>query len=137
MHEPFVVQLANRPGELAHLAHALGMRGINILQMAGSAAGDQACALLTTDDDVATNDVLHSMGLDFVSGNTLIVEIPDVPDGPAGITQRLGQAGVNIRGWCVIGRRGGCAEIALAVDDENGARAVLGLPEVHLMTTNS
>ncbi len=135
MGEPFVVQLANRPGELGHLAHALGMRGINILQMAGSSAGDQACAVVTTDDDDATNEVLHSMGVDFVTGSTLIVEVPDEPDGIGKLTQRLGHEGVNIRGFCIVGRRCGRAEIALAVDDECKAREVLGIPAVHLLTT--
>jgi hypothetical protein len=133
MGEPFVVQLANRPGELGHLAHALGMRGINILKMAGSAAGDQACALLTTDDDKATDEVLHSMGVDYVSGSTLIVEVKDGPDTIDKLTQKLTSGGVRVRGYCVIGLRCGNAEIALSVDDECKARQTLGLPQVHVV----
>ena len=77
MAQPFVVQLPNRPGELAHLAKGLCARGINLAQIQGSSAGDMACALIYTDDDKATAEVLHSMGYSFVTGSTLIVEIED------------------------------------------------------------
>ena len=39
MGQPFVIQLENRPGELAHVTRALAMRGINIQAIAGSSAG--------------------------------------------------------------------------------------------------
>ena len=133
MGEPFIVQLANRPGELGHLARALGMRGISIMQIAGSSAGDVSCAMLTTDNDTQTSEVLHSMGLDFVTGSTLIVEVDDKPGGLGELTARLGDGGVNIRGFCIIGRRDCHAEVALAVDDEVKAREILGLPTVHML----
>ncbi len=130
MGHPFVVQLPNRPGELAHLANALCARGVNIVQIAGSSAGDLACALLYTDNDKATNDVLRSMGYDFVAGSTLMVEIEDSPCALGDLTSKLAQAGVNVTGCCVIGRREGRAEWSLSVDNEDRARQALGLPAI-------
>ncbi len=131
MGQPFIVQLANRPGELGHLTRALAARGIDIKYISGSGAGDLACAVLTTDDDGATADVLRSMGASFVTGSTLMVEIEDVPGALARLTTRLGEAGVNIEGFCIVGHRNSRAEVALAVDDEVRAREVLGLPTVY------
>ena len=128
MGQPFVVQMPNRPGELAHLARALCARGINIVQMSGSSAGNLACALVYTDNDRATNEVLRSMGYDFVAGSTLMVEIEDTPCALGDLTIKLADAGVNMKGCCIIGRREGRAEWSLSVDKEDVARKVLGLP---------
>jgi hypothetical protein len=130
MGQPFVVQLPNRPGELAHLAKGLCARGVNIVQIQGSAAGDLACALIYTDDDAATNEVLRSMGYSFVAGSTLIVEVEDSPCALGELTAKLANAKVNVTGCCIIGRREGRAEWSLSVDDEPKARSVLGIPQV-------
>ena len=136
MAQPFVVQLPNRPGELAHLAKGLCARGVNISQIQGSSAGDLACALIYTDDDAATAEVLHSMGYSFVTGSTLIVEIEDSPCALGDLTAQLEHGGVVLKGCCIIGRRDGCAEWSLSVDNEPLARQILGLPTVHNLTAS-
>ena len=131
MGQPFVVQMPNRPGELSHLARALCARGVNIVQIQQSTAGNLACALIYTDccdDDTA--DVLHSMGYPFVAGTSLRIEIEDTPCAFGEISDRLSHAGVRIKSCCVVGRRNGRAEWSLSVDDEVRAREVLGLPGV-------
>jgi hypothetical protein len=130
MAQPFVVQLPNRPGELAHLAKGLCARGVTISQIQGSSAGDLACALIYTDDDAATAEVLRSMGYAFVTGSTLIVEIEDTPCALGDLTAQLEHGGVVLKGCCIIGRREGCAEWSLSVDNEPLARQILGMPEV-------
>ena len=130
MAQPFVVQLPNRPGELAHLAKGLCARGINLTQIQGSSAGDMACALSYTDDDGATAEVLRSMGYSFVTGSTLIVEIEDTPCALGDLTAQLEHGGVVLKGCCVIGRREGRAEWSISVDNEPRARQLLGMPEV-------
>ncbi len=134
MGQPFVIQLENRPGELAHVTRALAMRGINIQAIAGSSAGTHMCAMLTTDDAEMTRDVLHSMGIPFVEGDALHVEVEDRPGAIAELTERLSGAGVNITGILVVGRRGSMLEMAFTVDDQAHAREVLGLPAVHTLT---
>jgi hypothetical protein len=131
MGQPFVVQLPNRPGELAHLARGLCLRGINIIQIQGSAAGDLACALIYTDNDKATSEVLQSMGYSYVAGSTLMVEIEDTPCALADVTTKLAKAGVNLKGCCIVGRREGRADVSLSVDDEAKAREALGLPTLY------
>jgi len=131
MGQPFVVQLPNRPGELAHLAKGLCARGVNLIQIQGSTAGDLACALIYTDDDKTTGEVLRSMGYTFVTGSTLIVEIEDTSCALGDLTTRLSSGGVMLTGCCIIGRREGLAEWSLSVDNEELAREVLGLPTIH------
>ena len=106
------------------------------LQIQGSSAGDLACALIYTDDDGATAEVLHSMGYPFVTGSTLIVEIEDSPCALGDLTAQLEHGGVVLKGCCIIGRRDGCAEWSLSVDNEALARQILGLPTVHNLTAS-
>ena len=130
MGQPFVVQLPNRPGELSHLARALCARGVNIVQIQQSTAGDLACALIYTDCcDDDTNDVLTSMGYKYVTGSSVTVDIDDTPCALGDTTDKLAKGGVNIKSCCVIGRHDGRAEWSLSVDDEPLAREILGLPE--------
>ncbi|MGC8634782.1 MAG: ACT domain-containing protein [Candidatus Limnocylindrales bacterium] len=133
MGRPFVIQLENRPGELAHVTRALAMRGVSIQTIAGSTAGPEMCAMLTTDDDAKTREVLRSMGIVFVEGDTLCVEVEDRPGAIAGLTERLAAEGVNITGILVMGRRGTMVQMAFTVDDEAKARAVLGLPPIEAL----
>lgn len=126
MSRQFVVQLDNRPGELAHLARALGARGIDIRHIASVGAGPLGCAFLTTSDDLATREVLRGLGHDFIEGDPISVDVEDRPGGLADVLERLGAAGVNILGSMVVGRRSGVMQVILCVDDEARAHAALG-----------
>ena len=125
MGRQFVVQLDNRPGELAHLARALACRGIDISHISCAGAGTMACAFVTTGEGEATREVLHGLGHEFVEGETLVVDVLDQPGGLADVTERFARAGVNVLGVLKIGCREGIAEMAFAVDDAKKARAAL------------
>jgi len=127
MTRQFVVQLENRPGALARLARALADQGIDIRQIAGGGMGSVGYAILETDDDAATVDVLRNAGHPFVAGEPILTTIPDVPGALASTADRLAVAGVDVSGILIVGRRHGSVEIALSVDDAARARAVLGL----------
>ena len=99
MQRQFVVQLDNRPGELAHLARALGARGIDISPHLLRGDGSLACAFMTTAEDDVTRSVLRGLGHEFIEGDdrswstsrTGRVAWPTSPSGSR-------QAGVNILG---------------------------------------
>jgi hypothetical protein len=131
MSHQFVVQLPNRPGELSHLARALCARGVNIVQIQQSTAGDFTSAQIFTDCcDDDTEDVLRGMGYPFVAHTNVTVEIEDTPCAFSEINDRLVAAGVGLNGCCVVGRAAGRATWAFAVDKDDLAREVLGLPAV-------
>lgn len=131
MGQQFEVQLPNRPGELAHLAKALCARGVNIVQIHQTTAGDLTCAEIYTDCcDDDTTDVLRSMGYPFVVGTALTVEIEDTPCAFGELSDKLTRAGVSVENCCVLGRASGRATWALSVNKEPLAREVLGLAPV-------
>jgi hypothetical protein len=129
MSQQFVVQLPNRPGELAHLAKALCARGVNIVQINQTTVGNLTSAEIYTDCcDEDTTDVLKGMGYPFVAGTSVVVEIEDTPCALGEVSDQLAHAGVNVKSCCVLARGEGHATWALSVDKEAKARAVLGLP---------
>ena len=130
MAKHFVVELDNRPGELAHLARALGARGINITHIAAGGAGRMAFAYMETDEPELTGKVLSGMGYDFLAGRTLVVEIADEPGALAHLTSELADAGINIEGVMTASHCRGLVDVAITVDDGEKARAVLGREKV-------
>jgi hypothetical protein len=127
MRTQFIVQLENRPGALAELARALGNRGVNIDHVAGGGAGTIGYAAFSTDDDEAARAVLATSGHEYTEGASFVVDLPDRPGGLADVTEKLADAGMSIHGLLVVGRRDGRMSVALAVDDVEAARRVLGL----------
>jgi hypothetical protein len=123
----FVVQFQHRPGALATFARALAERGISIREISGGGGGEHGYAVVTTDDDVATRAVLRSFGYPYVEGEALVVEIDDTPGGFAAVTEKLAEAGVDIRSVLFLGRREGVVQTAFTVDDVALARKALGL----------
>jgi hypothetical protein len=128
MGQQFVVQLPNRPGELARLAKALCARGVNIVQISQSTAGDLTCAQIYTDCcDDDTTDVLRGMGYPFVPGTSVKVQIEDTPCAFGEMSDLLSSAGVALKSCCVVDRSDGRATWALSVDKEDAALEALGL----------
>jgi hypothetical protein len=125
MGRQFVIQLDTRPGELAHLARALGARGIDIEHISCAGTGSIACAFMTTGEPGETREVLHGLGHDFIEGETIVVDVEDRPGGLADIAEKLARAGVNILGTLTVGRREGIMEVAFTVDDGDRARAAI------------
>lgn len=123
----FIIQLENRPGELAHLARVLSARGIDIQHISCVGAGPLSCALIDTSDDRSTREVLRGIGHEFIEGEALVVEVDDRPGGFADVAERLAHAGVNISATLCVGRRPGIVEMAFAVDDVAKAREALGM----------
>lgn len=127
MARQFVVQLENRPGELAHLTRALASSRIDIRNIASVTAGSLASAFIATSDDDATREVLRGLGHPFIEGDMIVADVADQPGGFADAAEKLAGAGVNILGALVVGRRPGIIEVAFAVDNEAAAQAALGL----------
>ncbi len=128
----FTVRLKNQPGELAQLAARLGEHGIDLRTIAAGAVGTHGFVVLSTNNDAAAREVLHSGRYQFVEGEALNVGVEDRPGELARLTGRLGAAGVNITGVVLLGRFQGKAELAITVDEEHmdKARRVLATSSV-------
>jgi hypothetical protein len=130
MSKQFTVRLKNEPGALARLAAQLAEHGIDIRTIGVGAVGSYACAVLSTNNDPATNDVLRQAHYTFIEGEVLTVGLEDRPGSLARLTSRLADAGVNITGVVLLGRHQGKAELAIPVDAVDTARRILATASV-------
>lgn len=126
----FTIRLKNEPGALGKLAARLGEHGIDIRTIGAGAVGTYGCAVLSTNNDAGTRDVLRRGRYTYVEGEALNVGVEDRPGALAQLTRRLADAGVNISGLVLLARHQGKAEIAITVDEVDVARRVLATSRV-------
>lgn len=125
MPRQFVVEVVNRPGEMARLAEEMAAAGVDLRAIGGGGLGETGHFIMTTADDDRARRVLEAGGWRFVEGESILAEVDDRPGGMARISRALADAGVNVLGHLFIGRWGDRATFAFVVDDPEKARPIL------------
>jgi hypothetical protein len=125
MPKQFVIQVDNKPGEMARLAEQLAARGVDLRAIGGGGLGEVGHFIMTTADDDGARSVLQDGGWTFLEGESLLAEVDDRPGGMARIARELSDAGVNVLGHLFIGRWSDRATFAFVVDDPDKARPIL------------
>ena len=125
MPRQFVVQVPNKPGQMALLAEQMAARGVDLRAIGGGGLGDVGHFIMTTADDDTARAVLEDGGWTFLEGESLLAEVDDRPGGMARIARALADANVNVLGHLFIGRWGDRATFAFIVDDPEKARPIL------------
>ncbi len=125
MPKQFVVQVTNKPGQLADLAEQMAARGVDLRAIGGGGLGETGHMIMTTADDDAARSVLEAGGWTFIEGESLLAEVDDKPGGMARVARELSDAGVNVLGHLFLGRWSDRATFAFVVDDPEKARPIL------------
>ena len=125
--QQFTVRLKNAPGALATLAERLAEDGVDIRSIGAAVAGTHGYAVITTNDDATARAVLSRSKYNFLEGEMLLTWVEDRPGSFARVSRTLADAGVNIHGVLLLGRREGKAELGLTVDNVSKARRALHL----------
>jgi hypothetical protein len=125
MPRQFVVQVDNKPGEMARLAEHMAAAGVDLRAIGGGGLGDFGHFIMTTADDDTARAVLQDGAWVFYEGESLLAEVDDRPGGMARIARELADAGVNVLGHLFIGRWSDRATFAFVVDDPEKARPIL------------
>lgn len=125
MPKQFVIQVDNKPGEMARLAEQLAARNVDLRAIGGGGLGEFGHFIMTTADDDGARAVLQDGGWTFLEGESLLAEVDDRPGGMARIARELSDAGVNVLGHLFIGRWSDRATFAFVVDDPEKARPIL------------
>lgn len=125
MPRQFVVQVDNKPGEMARLAEQMAAAGVDLRAIGGGGLGDFGHFIMTTADDDTARRVLEDGSWTFFEGESLLAEVDDKPGGMARIARELADAGVNVLGHLFIGRWSDRATFAFVVDDPETARPIL------------
>ena len=121
----FIVDLKNKPSELAKVAEAISQKGIDITGFSGATCGDSGTLALATDNDVATQRVLTDGGWKFRTIELVETSLANKPGVLAETARKLGTAGINIEAAFPTSMSGSNAHIVFATDNPAKTKQVL------------
>lgn len=121
----FVVTMEHRPGQLASLAEALAAVGVNIEALAAYGHDGDGTVRLIVQDAVTTRRVLTESALHHEENTVLAVHMPHRPGELARVTRSLADSGVNIESIYVLHADADGIELAVTVDEPEGATPLL------------
>ena len=121
----FTIHLANRPGQLAGLAKVMSDGGVNIDALAAFGLEEVGVVRMVVSDAESARRVIADAGLVAEERRVLTTVLSHRPGALAILTQSLADAEVNIDGLYVLHSHEDEIELAIAVDDEQAAQAVI------------
>jgi hypothetical protein len=121
----FIVEAANRPGELARVTELIAGRGINIEAFSIGYGADGALSILSHDEK-GLKSALDESGITYKEVPLLTIWLEDKPGQVAWAARKLADAGVNIEFFAPVDfttdRK---ATIGIGVDKIDVARTAL------------
>ena len=119
------IQLSNHPGDLARVAQALGRRGVNIKALAAISIAGVAMARILPDDIVVARSALEAANIRFTESEVHLVLLENKAGLLADVTNRLGEAGINLDAIYVTGTADDLVELAIATDNPKKTKKIL------------
>jgi hypothetical protein len=120
-----VVQATHHPGELARIANALSLKGVNLKAVAALAIGHQGVVRIIPDDIEAARSALQAANIRFEENEVVTVLLENQAGELTDVAAKLADAGLNLDAAYVIGIGGDMVELALAVNDVKKAKKLL------------
>ena len=119
------IQLTNHPGDLARVAQALARRGVNIKALVGISNAGVAMARILPDDIVVARSALEAANIRFTEGEVHLVLLENKSGVLADVTNRLGEAGINLEALYVTGIADDLIELAIVSDNPKKTKKIL------------
>lgn len=120
----FIVELPNRPGEMARVTEVLAARNVNILVW-GIGIGDRYGMPFVCNDEEGARKALGDAGISYRELPILHVRMEDKPGQSAAASRKLADAGVNIELWAPVDTGPEGLTVAVGVDDLEAAETAL------------
>ena len=121
----FLVELDNKPGELARITEAIAAKGVNITGITGATCGSSGSVAIMTADDATTRMALKDAKFSFREVEATETAIRNAPGGLAKVARRLADAGVNIEALLPTGMEGNDVSVAFVTSDPAKAKSIL------------
>lgn len=120
----FVVELQNKPGEMARVTEALAEREVNIL-VYGLGTGNSAGLAFIANNEDGARSTLREKEIKFKQVPVTLVRLRDVPGQAASTSRKLAQAGVNIEVFLPVDTRPDSFTVAIGTDNVEAAKDAL------------
>ena len=122
----FIVELTNKPGELARVTEPIAQKGINIEGFAGATAGGAGTVVIVTNDEAGTRRALSDAGCNAREVELVMASLDHAPGSLAAAARKLADAGINIEAAMPTGMAGDKVTVSFATDNPAKAREILG-----------
>lgn len=120
----FILEMDNRPGQMAGVTEKLASHGVNILVYSFATDSRYVIGWVGSDDD-ATRGALAELGVNYREVPLIFVTMKDQPGQSAATSRKLAEIGVNIEFWLPVDTSQDSFTIALGVDNADAAKKVL------------
>jgi hypothetical protein len=121
-----MVDLKNKPGELAKVTEAIAAKGINITGFSGAACSDTGTVALLTNDDAGTRRALTDGQWTYRPIEVVTASLADKPGTLAQVTRKLADAGINIEAAIPTAMSGSNVHVGFVTDNPAKAKEALG-----------
>lgn len=120
------VTMADRPGQLAKLAEALGKAGVNIEAISAQTAGGSGDVRVLVADTAAARKAIEGAGITVAGEREMtFVDLEDRPGSLAAAAKKLADQGINVDAIYVVGAAGGKKQLAVGTADTAKARSAV------------
>ena len=119
------IQLTHHPGDLARVAQALARHGANIKALAVVSLGGHAIAHIIADNIEVARCAFQAANIHFEESEVHTVLLENRPGELAAVTNRLGDAGINLEALYFTGITDDLVEIAIVCDNPKKAKKLL------------
>ena len=120
-----VILQPTHPGLLAEITGLLAMEHINLMDISGHVAGRMSVITLQAEPYREVFRLLTEAGYHVYASETLLVRVEQAPGNLARLSQRLADAGVEVRGLHIVDKHEGAGIVALETGDHEKARVLL------------
>ncbi len=121
----FLVDLKNKPGELARVTEAIAEKGVNITGISGATCSNSGRAAFMTADEATTRTALKGAGFTYTELEATDTALRHEPGSLAKAARRLADAGINIEALLPIGMEGNEIHVAFVTSEPAKAKQVL------------
>lgn len=121
----FVIEIEDKPGELAKLCEILGSKGINLKAITVDRIGTQTFVRLLVDKNKRAKEILEENNAIFTENDVIVKSLEDKPNALTEVARKLGKANVNIESLYLLNRNGQKVNIVFAVDNPQKGAEVL------------
>lgn len=122
----FIIEAANRPGELARHTEAVAKHGINLSGLISLGIAERGGLAFYATDEAGLRTALNQAGVACREVSTIAIKLEDKPGAAASAARSLADAGVNIELFAPVGMSGQQVTVAIGVDKVEEARKALG-----------
>jgi hypothetical protein len=124
--QQFVIHLENDKDALkllAKIGKTLGDNQIDIVSMAGTSAFGICTAVLFTDNEEATHQILRDLNISFSKQNVIVAALPDIPGTFGNFAQLLFDQGIRVYSFYLLRYSKDHAHYAFTVDEADFEKA--------------